>query len=280
MFGAGGKSEAKHVFEPVFGHAGRMGVFGDLDSHAQLWSASEGDKCLNAYLRGTVGYIFANQQVRSYDLTTSGNWSRYLLVKKLGTIGTSTNTIYDGVDNMINIGTLSAKIGNFVNYEVSLMFNMQYNNFDFQLAYEFAGHSKEKHKGFSQTITGNYIVYDPINALDNIRQTAGTAGTAAGESGVNFLPINGNSLTPTAYTIADVTLTTGQADLITNSSLNINSALAPTVYSSSVIGGANYTWRDNDWLPCLGLYGKAEFSNSSNTTANIYMVGIQGNVTF
>ncbi len=282
-FGAGGKSKAVYVFEPTFGNLGRSGVFGVVDGHAVLWNGENDDKQIAAYLNANVGYLFANNQVRSYDLTNFGDWSRYLLVKKITTVGTTGNSVYGGVDNMINIGTLGAKIGDYVTYDMSLLFDFQYNNFDFQLGYELAGHTKEKHKGFNDTIAANtYIVYAPQDDADNVSVAIGGHDAASAKgiepTAVGSFGINGD-ITTSAPTYGE--LITGDLTVaVENSWLDVNSALAKTVISHAVVGAINYTWRDNDYVPCIGLYGKAEFDGHNHNTTDLWTVGLQGNVSF
>ena len=282
-FGAGRKSKALYVFEPTFGNLGRSGVFGVLDTHAVLWTGEE-DRQFAAFLNGKVGYVFANHQNRSYDLTNFGAWSRYLLVKKITTVSaTTTDSVYGGVDNMINIGTLHAKIGNYVTFDVSLLFDMQYNNFNFQLGYELAGHGAEKHKGFIDTIAANtYVVYSPQLTTDYITAAIGgnNAVSASGiENTVSSFGINGD-VTTTAPTVQELITANESTVAVANSWLNVNSALAGAAISNAVVGAINYTWRDNDYVPCIGIYGKAEFDGYHHNTADIYTVGLQGNVSF
>ena len=284
LFGAGKKSQAKHVFEPTFGNLGRMGIFGAVDGHAVLWNG-EDDKQLAAYINGNVGYIFANHQRRSYDLTNFGKWSRYLLVKKVSSVSaTTTNSVYAGVDNMINIGTLEAKIGDYVNFDASLLFDYQYNNFDFQLGYNLGGHTKEKHKGFVDTIAANtYMVHVPGLAGAQIDLAIGASGDASTVSGATNIAdnfsINGD-ITTVVPTVAELITANTTSVAIANSWLDTDSALAKTAIAHAVVGAMNYTWRDNDYTPCLGIYGKAEFDGNNHNTADLWAVGVQGNVSF
>ncbi len=283
LFGAGGKSKAKHVFEPIFGTAGRMGIFGAVDGHAVLWTGENDEKQLQFFGNGKVGYVFANHQLRSYDYLNFGTWSRYLLVKKITTVSTTGNSVYGGIDNSINITTLHAKIGDYVNFDVSALFDMQYNNFNFQLGYNLGGQSAEKHKGFTDTITANtYIVYAPTLAADYITAAVGgnNAVSATGVTNVegNF-SINGD-ITTTVPAVLELTTANEATIAITNSWLDTNSALAKTIIAHSVVGAVNYTWRDNEYVPCVGIYGKAEFDGKDHNTADLWAVGLQGNVSF
>lgn len=282
LFGCGGKSKAQYVFEPTFGNLGRMGVVGMIDGQALLWSNEDDSKQLAAYLNGKVGYVFSNTQKRSYDLTNFGNWSRYLIVKKFSSVGTTGTTVYAGVDNMINVGTLGAKIGDYVTFDVEFMFDLQYNNFNFNLGYECAGHSKEKHKSFVDAIAANtYVVHVPIaTETDLIDVAVGTADatTAQGCQNTTGYGINGNIAS--LATLTELTTANATTVAIANSWLDTSSVLAPTAVSQAVVGAINYTWKDNDYLPSLGLYGKAEFDGHNHNTADIWTVGVQGNVSF
>jgi len=273
-FGAGGKSKAVHVFEPTFGNLGRHGIFGAVDGHAVLWTG-EDDKQLSAFVNGKVGYIFAGEQKRSYDLTGFGNWSRYLQVVKVSSIGASTYSVYAGVDNMINVGTLAAKIGDYVTYDASLLLDMQYNNFNFNVGYELGGHTKEKHKSFIDTITSNYVIHTPGYTGTLIDVAIGTADASSCTGAATNYGINGDT---TNLTVAELTTTTGL--VVSNSLLDTNSALAQTVISHAVVGAVNYTFRDNEYMPSLGLFGKGEFDGKNHNTASLWTVGVQGNVSF
>jgi len=278
--GAGGKSKATYVFEPTFGNLGRSGVFGAVDGHAVLWNGENDDKQLSAFLNGHVGYIFANEQKRSYDLTGFGNWSRYLQVVKVSALAAAggDGSTYAGLDSMINIGTVAAKIGDYVTYDASLLLDMQYNNFNFQAGYELGGHTKEKHKGFTGTITANtYIIHVPgaANSTTEINANIAAADVSSTTGATANYGINGDTAT---LTTAAMTTTTGLA--ISNSLLDVNSVLAGTVLSHTAVGAINYTWRDNDYAPCLGLFGKGEFDGLHHNTAALWTVGVQGNVSF
>ena len=280
-FGAGRKSTAKYVFEPTFGNLGRSGVFGVFDSHTVLWDGEDQHQ-FAAWVNAKVGYIFSGDQIRSYDLTDFGVWSRYMLVKKFSSVGTSGNTVFAGVDNMINVGTLQAKIGNYVTFDMSLLFDWQYDNFDFQIGWELGGHSAEKHKVFIDTIPANtYIIHVPGVAGAAIDEAIGNA-DAQTANGAELLPgnfnVNGDiTVTPTLQELTQATQTTVA---LSNAALNTDSALAGTAISNAVVMGFNYTWRDHDFVPSIGIYGKGEFDGYHHNTADLFTVGLQGNVTF
>ena len=134
LFGAGGASKAKYVFEPTVGYAGRMGVGGMVDAGVRLWERDE-DHNLHLYFTGYAVHLFSSKQNRSYDLTACAVGSRYNLVKKLTIPAAPGVVTYSNIDNMINIGTQHAKIGINVAYEFNLQFTYQTGNVGFDLGY-------------------------------------------------------------------------------------------------------------------------------------------------
>lgn len=270
LFGAGGKSKAEYVFEPVIGYAGRHGVGGVVSGAALLWDKDDANQ-LKASMHASVVHLFDNEQRRSYDLTNCGKWSRYLLVKKMATVPAVANTpaaTYGNViDNMINIGSLKAKIGIDVAYDANLTFCYHMGNMSLDFGYAVAGHSKEKHKSWVDTITDNtYVLWDSANANAN------------DSAGATLVTIAGDVTNVGQVTAA--TMTTASACIIDNDRLNKDSGLANSAMSHCVFGGLNYNWMDSDWMPGVGVFGSAHFSGDDNNSFDRWSVGLQGNVSF
>ena len=267
LFGAGGASKAVYVFEPTVGYGGRMGVGGMIDAGARLWEKDE-DNNLHLYFTGYAVHLFSNKQTRSFDLTACGTGSRYNLVKKITVLAAAPST-YSNLDNMINIGTQKAKIGMGVAYEMNLQLAYQRGNVGFDLGYSGGGHSKEKFGSFVDTIPANtYILYGA--------GVADITSAATSATGISKVTVSGDQ---TGSTNAAVITANQSTYCISNDSLNRDSALAPSVYSSTIYGDINYTWRDNDWQPNISLFGNVEFGGS-NKTLNTWGVGLQGNVSY
>ena len=135
LLGGGKKTTAEYIFTPAIGYNGRYGVGGTADFGVRLWDKDENNQLV---VNGNVSvlHLFANEQRRSYDLTLSGDMSRYLLVKKFGTTTAHVhaNTV-GNIDNMINIGSLKAKIGMDVVYNGNLTFCWQMNNMSLDFGY-------------------------------------------------------------------------------------------------------------------------------------------------
>jgi len=267
LFGAGGSSKAEYVFEPTVGYAGRMGVGGMVDAGVRLWEKDE-DHNLHLYFTGYAVHLFKNKQNRSFDLTACGTGSRYNLVKKL-TIPAAGAATFGNLDNMINIGTQHAKIGINVAYEFNLQFTYQTGNVGFDLGYSGGGHGSEKFGSFVDTITPNtYVLYGSGTA---------DASTGLATTSITKVTVSGNQ-TGTA-TPAVVTALNQSTFCISNESLDLASALAPSVYANTIYGDVSYTWRDNDWQPNVSLFGNVEFGGS-NKTLSTWGVGLQGNVSY
>lgn len=270
LFGAGGKSTAEYVFEPVIGHAGRHGVGGYVNGAARLWDKDD-DHQLMAHLNASVVHLFDNEQRRSYDINGNGKWSRYQLLKQISALTAVPGNTYDGIMvNAINITSLKAKIGIDVAYDANLTFCYHMGNMSLDFGYAVAGHSKEKHKSWVDTITADkYIVYGGAAAANALGANDNT--------GVINFGINGNI---TGYTTAVVGTTNNTTYTVINANLDKDSALANSAMSHCVFGGLNYNWMDSDWMPGVGVFGSAHFSGDDNNSFDRWSVGLQGNVSF
>ena len=274
IIGAGGKSKAERVFEPVFGHDGRHGIGGELHGSMCLWDKDDSHK-LMASFNGSAAHLFANEQVRSYDLnnlsTPAGQnvWSRYLLVKVMN----PTTFDYTGeLDSMINVGTRTAKIGIDVVYDANLSFCYMMDNWSFDLGYTVNGHSKEKHKEFvtsGDNATDSAIAADTFTLYDITNANVDNANGAATQG------INGNNVGN-----ASATLAAGSALFITDADLNTDSVLANSALNHGINAGVNYSWMDSDWMPSVGFFGSVNFSGNDNNSFDRWSVGVQGNVSF
>ena len=273
-FGAGKASKAEYVFEPLTGHAGRHGIGAVVDGHAVLWDKDE-DNQLSIHANANAIHLFANEQKRSFDVLTCGNWSRYLQVVKYTSVSTTTLSVYGGLDNMINIGTRTAKIGIDVAYDASLMLNYHYNNWNIEAGYNLGGHSKEKFEKFTGTpITANtFALRNPAVNLTSAKAAVTT--TAAYNT--NMIQINGNIVGSTTGEFTTANLPTLA---LSDANLDTTSVLAPSVMAHTLFGGVNYTFRDTNWAPSIGVFGKAELCGNDNNSLNQWGVGAQFNLSF
>jgi hypothetical protein len=266
LFGAGGKSKAEYVFAPVIGNSGRHGVGGVVDGAVRLWDKDE-DHNLTAFLNASAVHLFDNEQVRNYDITNCGDWSRYLLVKKMTAVSGG-NATYDGIlDNMINIGALKAKIGVDVVYDANLTFCYQMGNMSVDFGYQLSGHGKEKHKDWVTNVAANtYTLYDYSSADCN------------SAAGVTQITISGNETGQTVDAL--IAAAEYDASFVSSARLNKTSGLSPAALEHCVFGGLNYNWMDSDWAPGIGVFGSYHISGDDNHSFDRWSVGFQGNVSF
>ncbi len=278
LFGAGGHSKAVNVFEPMVGSGGRMGIGGNIDAQYRLWERDEDHKFV-ATFSGYAVHLFNNKQVRSFDLLNCGNGSRYNLVKKLTTIAVAPATsTYSNIDNMINVGTREAKMSIGVAYEATLQFAYLMNNVNIDLGWSIGGRSKEKFSEFVTNVPANtYILYDS-NAVGGTTSNALTANQA---NGVSKITVAGNDSGATAAAVTTANQSTyciTSASTTAGLALDTDSVLAPSVVSNCIYLNLGYTWRDNDWCPCVSLFGNVELTN--NKSVNTWGIGLQGNVSY
>lgn len=270
LFGAGGHSKAVYVFEPMVGSGGRMGIGGMVDAQVRIWERDE-DHQLVATFAGYAEHLFHNKQVRSYDILQCGVGSRYNMIKKLTTIGApSTYTAAGGIDNAINQCTQTAKIGVGVVYEANLQLSYMMNNINLDLGYSVGGRSGEKFGSFTSTIPANtFILYSAAVA---------DASTALTTTGVTKVTVAGNNTGAVAAAVTTANAATYTLSNTGTLGLNTASVLAPSVVTNEIYLNLGYTWRDNDWKPCVSLFGDVEFSN--NKSLSTWAVGLQGNVSY
>jgi hypothetical protein len=273
LLGAGGKSKAEWVFEPMVGYSGRQGLGGAVNGGTLVWEKNE-DHNITLNVDGSAVHLFANEQKRSYDIANCGIWSRYLLVKKMSSIGATASGYSGIIDNFINIGTLKAKIGIDVVYDAGLSLCYRHGNTSLDVGYKVAGHSKEKWKSWVDTIElDTYILYQYNQAL------TGAAVSATNEDD-SYASLSITGKTPTTLAGTKVTQSNKETYIIDNERLDKDSALAPSALEHCVYFGLNHNWRDSDWAPGLGVFASYHVSGKENRTFNRWTIGWQGNLSF
>lgn len=266
ILGAGGKTKAEYVFEPIIGYAGRFGVGGTIDGGARLWDRDDTHQ-LVANMTFYAAHLFDNEQRRSYDLTDSGDMSRYLLVKTFNATPAYVGTA-GSLTNVNNIASLKAKIGIDVVYNGNITFCWQMDNVSVDFGYQVAGHGKEKHKSWVDTITAStYALYDSTST------DAATMDALDNNQAVDLVAISG--LITGQATAATPSAANGF--FISNDSLNKDSGLMKSAVEHTLFAGVNYTWSDNEWMPSVGALGSYHIAGSDNNTFDRWSVGVQFN---
>ncbi len=268
LLNGGGKPDAVYMFAPTFGTQGRHGVGGRIDGHVNLYDND--DSNFAAFLKADVVHLFDATQLRSYDVTRHGVWSRYMMYKEFATAGAAGTNLTHGV----NFTTLDAKIGIDVMYEANLLFRYTNGNMAIDLGYGIWGHSKEEHKEWvSAEISKVYGALDfgGANMDTGVAATVTTFTTDA--------TISGGTSAKIASAGAALVVNTA-TNGITRAMLNTASALHPSAMTHHVYGNLGYTWRDSEWEPALAVGGGAEFSGKDNNALNQWGVHLSGAVSF
>ena len=259
----GNKPKAVYVLEPVWGNGGHWGLGGEVFGHATLWQGHD-DRCLELWGDIQVQHLFKAAQVRSFDLTTQGAGSKYILVADFGTAGT---TFANSVQQLVNLSSLA--VNSTVGAEVDMALMLQYNcnNWQFDLGYNFAGKSKETLALVGELADGRYGVLGHQNTV--------VAGPAAANKIDTAYTMSTIALAPTAGTTASATNT-----IQGNAALNVAGAAQAAGWSSKVFGQVAYRWNDSDYVPTLAVQGSGEFSTSGNNALNQWSVGVRGGFSF
>jgi len=230
------RSDAKFVNEARIGTGGHHGFGGRVDGSVRLWENNV--TAFSAHLRADLAYILNATERRSFDFTTNGTMSRYLLVNH-HTDFNSTNKI----TNAINVTSLQVKVGKYLLYDINAMFSVTHNEWEMNVGYNLVGQSKEKFGSFVESIpstaTSAYVFYSYANApVGNI---------AANATHAPAITISG--ATNTQATLADDAALAANA--ITNTSLNQASGLQPESMSHRIYGNLGYCYDKNEWMPSL-----------------------------
>lgn len=80
----GNLPNARHVLEPVFGHAAHWGVGAEMTGHYKIWENPRQDRGLDFWFKGDVMHLRSGRRpnFRTFDLALNGLGSKYLLIQK------------------------------------------------------------------------------------------------------------------------------------------------------------------------------------------------------
>lgn len=269
IFGAEGVSKAEYLFEPVFGHVGRMGLGSMIDAQIDLYKLHKA-KALTFTFAGYVEHFFANNQMRSFDIVGCGAGSRYNMIKKLTTIG-ATNAIYSGLDNAINQCTQRAKIGIGVVYDATLQLSYLVKNVNVDLGYSMRGRSKEAFSRFVTHVTPDTFILYATGIAD--------VNTPLQTVGVNKVTIAGNTTDSVPSLITKANQNNYTLSTVGTLSLDIESALAPAVLTHTLYINCGYSWNKIRLEPSISFFVQVEFSHNNHSFSK-RGIGVQGHVAY
>ena len=140
----GTRPNAEYVFEPIIGNGHHWELGGGLDMHWTMWSCDE--RCVSAYLTGSVTHLFDDTQYRSFDfkedpnLCSPGFFSRYVLLKEFDANGAYAGNLI----NAINYTTRQVKTSFDVQGDASVRLVYRNCGWAVGLGYNVFGRSAEK----------------------------------------------------------------------------------------------------------------------------------------
>jgi len=265
---AGNKPKCVYIMEPIFGRGGYWGVGGYVDGNMKLWE-NHANKSLSLNIMATILHLMGTDTIRSYDLTSNGPGSKYLLV------GDFTNSGYQGIiQNLINISTLDSRSTFSAEGDASIRLTYLSNGWNIDLGYNFWGRTKEvlEITGVFPTNTyailgrqGAGLIATPLVASDLCQPTATIASSDA-------------RVDAAAGTVVDATVPSNR--ISGSSAFDTQAAAQASSSTSKLFTRGSYSWLDMPSSPFVGYFGEFEIGTSANNSLSQWSVGLLGGIYF
>ncbi len=233
------KGTAEYLFEPLLGSNGH----GTLGAYAQmreaLWSCDQGTLFLKAQLQYQAQ--FAGNQLRTFDLTAAGQWSRYLLL-----IDAANNP--KNADSGVNFLTQSAHVSARQEGLGGLSLELEHKGFLASAGYSLFAREKERVSVRTQLPQNLFIVGQLASNNSGKRNiSAGEKNSSIG----NHIPVGHSAFVdPLAQANAGLALTTADLD--------VQSASMPKYFSHTVHASLGYAGRVRQQEVHCNLGGRYE----------------------
>ena len=272
---SGNKPTAEYALEPIYGRGSSWGVGAYVVGNMKLWENHE-NKYFAINIMGTVLHLLNSNTIRSYDLTTNGVGSKYLLVADYN------EGVYQGsIQNLINISTLASQSGFTAEGDAAIEFQYVSNGWEVDLGYEFWGRTQE-----TLTITGQFpesryaiLGRQSVGAFN--AALPGTASTLCQPSATMSSSQAAVALVGNTGATATILPATVAANRIAgNSALNVPAAEQKAASTSKVFTKAAYSWLDSPNSPYVGVLGEFEISTSQNNALSQWSVAVVGGIYF
>jgi len=164
----GNRPDMVFLLDATVGNGHHWEVGGQLTSHVRLWESDTLRHALALYLDANITHLCADTQNRSYDLTTQGTGSRYMLLQEYAVDSTDLQLSATGpaapyqfighILPAINVTTLPSVIS--IAVQADIVFKLAYqrdDGFELDLGYNCYARSKEK-LGCRQKLPANRFV--------------------------------------------------------------------------------------------------------------------------
>ena len=316
----GNATTAEFLFEEIVGNRHHWDVGGGVSAHIYMWENKEAGKRLALYLDAHVSHLCTSKQKRSFDFTTNGNGSRYILLEEI--IAPSENLLINGaapenqyIGNLvpaINHTTFDTKISIGVQTDVVLKLAYQHDGFEMDLGYDFWYNSKEKLHCRDRFVDNRYALKGDAQlygfAADNSAlaltgtQSMATILGGQGDGNGNYRNSNADNQPAAASTAAGIlnqlnaadsaTLNIPQAQvngsdpaiLLKDSDINVESGLLPRALSHKVFGYIGGLWDNRDDIdPYLGIGLSGEFADTNpcnNAMCSQWAIWVKGGIAY
>ena len=264
------KPTGEFLLQPIFGRGGSWGIGGYIDGRAKLWEDHANSK-LNLNIMATILHLVkTTNSIRSYDLTSNGPGSKYLLVADYNA------NVYQGViQNLVNLSTLSSSSSFSAEGDASICLSYLSNGWVADLGYNFWGRTQE-----ILSISGDF----PENRYAILgRQSIGTT--------TNPGTVNTNLCQPTAtISSSEAQSNTATGDIVSaltpanrisgNSAFNTTAAEQASASTSKIFAKIGYSCLESHFSPHLGVAGEFEISTSANNALPQWSVALIGGMYF
>lgn len=263
----GNKATGVYMLEPIVGRGGNYGMGGYTAGHVHLWEGQD-NNMLTFKIMADVMHLFETKTMRSYDLISAGQGSRYLLVANY-----AGGQYQFEIQNLINYTTLTSNSSFGIEGDVAAGLSYASHGWSFDAGYEFYGRSAE-----ILEITGNFNnqTYAILGRQGVALSTDGSTPSTLCQPTATI----GSSVPREDSAIGVVVNAVNPNNRIAISDLNIPAAQQAAYKTSKVFTKVAFEWEDTDYLPFIGVIGEFEWSQSSNNALPQWSLALVGGTSF
>ena len=249
----GSRPKSQFLFEPIIGHVKHWAFGLGFTGHVIVWE-KDADQELGFFADVNIAHLFRAKQKRSFDLTSNGFGSRYLLLKEFDRTGAFTGTVTPA----INKTTLNCTVRSDVMADIVLMFGYTLKGLVFDIGYNGWIRSKEKIT-LKESIEENRF---GIKGIQNVIEPITNLPDNSTESTATFMGNDFADRKAVADELSPVFIATND--------INVKSAASPLLITHKVFFHLGNAWHELDhheWVPFVGIGGEIEFEgiNERNT---------------
>lgn len=263
----GNKATGVYMLEPIIGRGGNYGMGGYAAGHVHLWEGQD-NNMLTFKIMADVMHLFETKTMRSYDLISAGQGSRYLLVANY-----AGGQYQSEIQNLINYTTLTSNSSFGIEGDIAAGFSYASHGWSFDAGYEFYGRSAELLE-----ITGNFNnqTYAILGRQGVALSTDGSTPSTLCQPTATI----GSSVARQDSASGVVVDAVNPSNRISISDLNVTAAQQATYKTSKIFTKVAFEWEDTDYLPFFGLIGEFEWSQSSNNALPQWSLALVGGTSF